>query len=838
MKHTLGKQWIVWGLIAVGIMLIPAKSFAQQTPPNMAWNATYSSGAGDTDNMGGIAVDASGNVYESGTNTTNFPYQGILVKYDSSGNVVWNITYSNSSFYGVAVDSSGNVYVSGSSYITQNGGNGCLTMKYDSSGNVVWNASYYGYSGCLPSIGLAIDASGDVYDGGFIWSSGSGGMGGTGTSISSYFAKYDSSGDLVWAQNSFGISDINGTPAPLSFAVDPSGNVYVAGFTTCMNSFCPGSFIGKYDSSGNVLWGVYNPNYTADTGVSVAVDPSGGVYVMTVGNTTKYSSSGNVDWNVPYSCSGCFIKNGGIAVDSSGNVYVSGVPAPSNQINTVKYDGSGNLDWNVAYNNNNPSPVGVAVDPSGNIYVGGNSNTSLSAFLTVKYVPANSPPPPTNATGTINATPQNYVTGGQVSGATWEITGPNGSIGNNQTQYLNVPASSTYSYSAVEVDPQGYYLHDGVEGICSAYNQSVNTATDCGESSQPLVKSGDTDNFTFLFDPIATLSVPAASGGGVQLTAPAGGSSPSSNVTIENIGSPGSNLTWSSSIAIESGPAGWLSISQSGDSSGLGANASDTPVISADMSQFTSPGTYVGTITITPGAQPDNQSAGAAQVINVTLTVTNGNGNGNGNPVSVSINPSSSTVEVNGGTQLFTAIVHNDSGQGVTWSLSPISGAGTLSGETTSTVTYNAPATLPGSPFANLTATSIASSTVSAIAPIKITEANNPPPLPFCNLSASPSEIVVPESSNLQYSCYNVTSCDPITDSSDTSTYPVVVNPSMVPAASGTDLVYPTANTTYNIFCQENVPGNPTYDASSSIMVTVQGGGIGECPPGNPTCNQ
>jgi hypothetical protein len=84
-------------------------------------------------------------------------------------------------------------------------------------------------------------------------------------------------------------------------------------------------------------------------------------------------------------------------------------------------------------------------------------------------------------------------------------------------------------------------------------------------------------------------------------------------------------------------------------------------------------------------------------------------------PLSVSITVTTGTVGA-GGTVGLTAMVNNDtSGKGVTWSLSPASGAGMLTNETSSSAMYNAPATPPASDvMVTITATSVADPTQSA----------------------------------------------------------------------------------------------------------------------------
>ena len=83
-------------------------------------------------------------------------------------------------------------------------------------------------------------------------------------------------------------------------------------------------------------------------------------------------------------------------------------------------------------------------------------------------------------------------------------------------------------------------------------------------------------------------------------------------------------------------------------------------------------------------------------------------------PISVSVAPNPVVVGPNT-SQVFTATIQNDlSNAGVTWSISPATGAGTLSNATSTSVTYNAPASTPASDLAvSITATSVADKTKS-----------------------------------------------------------------------------------------------------------------------------
>src|SRR5579859_1897164 len=74
----------------------------------------------------------------------------------------------------------------------------------------------------------------------------------------------------------------------------------------------------------------------------------------------------------------------------------------------------------------------------------------------------------------------------------------------------------------------------------------------------------------------------------------------------------------------------------------------------------------------------------------------------------VTISPAKATVQA-GGTQAFTVAVSNDpSNKGVTWTISPSTGSGMLTGGTSTSVTYAAPASVASTLNVTITATSVA----------------------------------------------------------------------------------------------------------------------------------
>ena len=117
---------------------------------NVEWTAIYD-GADNLDDIGqSIQVDASGNVYVTGFSVTlDEDTNMVTLKYDSTGTATWTEEYNNDHDLcdkgkTLIVDDSGNIYVSGT---THNGSNtDYLTLKYNSSGDLQWEISYNGPS--------------------------------------------------------------------------------------------------------------------------------------------------------------------------------------------------------------------------------------------------------------------------------------------------------------------------------------------------------------------------------------------------------------------------------------------------------------------------------------------------------------------------------------------------------------------------------------------------------------------------------------------------------------------------------------------------------------------
>ncbi len=315
------------------------------------WVARYNGPDDWTDEAYAIAVDNSGNVYVTGqSRSAQSDGDYLTIKYNSSGDTCWVRRYNGPGNYqdnavAIAVDDAENVYVTGSDYGTGYASWDCATIKYNSSGTIKWCSRYNGNDYGDGASAIAVDTNGNVYI--------------TGSSCIRDYAppfgdyvtiKYDSSGSAEW------VNGYNGTgnywDGATAIAVDDAGNVYVTGW-----SFGAGT----------------NEDYA----------------------TIKYSPSGDTVWIARYDGPGSGSDDTdigtAIAVDNNGNVYVTGksqAPGTYYDYCTIKYNSSGDTVWVRRYHGGHGTDcaVAIAVDESGNVYVTGTcADYAISSYVTIKY---------------------------------------------------------------------------------------------------------------------------------------------------------------------------------------------------------------------------------------------------------------------------------------------------------------------------------------------------------------------------------------------------------------------------------------------------------------------
>jgi len=276
----------------------------------------------------------------------------------------------------MAVDSSGNMYYVGYNYAYPGGTDYSQNVvKYNSSGEIVWQRSLDTASIVDAAYSVSLDSSGNVYVFGI----------GNANTYATYI-KYNSSGTIQWQKR---LTDAFIYVLPNDSAIDSSGNLYIAGQTYNNSTNNYDAVVIKFDSSGAITWQrrVYSNNAEYFSGI--AVDSSSNVYVCGItvrsgaankGIVFKYNSSGSLQWQREFSSLDT-VATEGIVCDSTGAIYIASFYSDSsggtNFGSLIKYNSSGTLQWQtkttyLAYpvsSSTNTNSMSLAVDSSNNIYV-------------------------------------------------------------------------------------------------------------------------------------------------------------------------------------------------------------------------------------------------------------------------------------------------------------------------------------------------------------------------------------------------------------------------------------------------------------------------------------
>lgn len=303
-------------------------------------------------------------------------------------------THRNDWTWDIAVDGDGNAHVTGMSEWAE-GDQDYITIKYDTFGNWAWGMRYDGPAvGEDVANGIALDGSGNVYVTGSSEGITSGGDYAT--------VKYSAGGSQLWVARYEGPVAAYGDGA-FDIAVDDFGNAYVTGRS--WGTYWSDIATVKYNTSGVEQWASrYNGSANGgDYGSAIAVDGSGNVYVtgssdgsgsLTDFVTIKYNSAGAQQWAMRYNGPGNSLDYAeDIAVDGAGNVYVTGRSEGSGtgfDYATIKYSPGGTQLWAARYDgltSKADQAWALGLDEAGNVYVTGYSEWSYPDvdMITVKY---------------------------------------------------------------------------------------------------------------------------------------------------------------------------------------------------------------------------------------------------------------------------------------------------------------------------------------------------------------------------------------------------------------------------------------------------------------------
>jgi uncharacterized delta-60 repeat protein len=342
-----------------------------------------------------LVVDGVGNAYVTGF-TGRLPgvAQGfVTILYDDTGHLLWEARYDPPArtvqgSLAIGLDQARNVYVTGVAVDDDRKGD-IVTIKYDSSGRLLWDSLHVGEPNFHEQpLDIACAPAGECYVCGL---SESGGV------SSLKVIKYDSTGHEVWSDT---MSEPRSSYAA-AMALDPEGNVCVAG------ALDDDLFASKYSPDGTKLWVARLAGNVdgSDAARAIAVDATGNVYVTgsissdEFGDfiTVKYGPDGMEMWTALYDRS---LHQGtshasdvaeGLALDTQGNVYVTGVSTWSGgrgECTTIKYDPEGRQLWTNRHEGGFGKPMIQVLGAEVIIACGSSLVEGKSSFALIRYLPS------------------------------------------------------------------------------------------------------------------------------------------------------------------------------------------------------------------------------------------------------------------------------------------------------------------------------------------------------------------------------------------------------------------------------------------------------------------
>ncbi len=301
---------------------------------------------GEFDDEGScVAVDSFNNYYAAGwfeesmtIGSTNLIGNGdddiYLAKFNENGSLIWVKGIGGSSIdkaSGIAIDNDNNIILSGefsgevyfddNIVLTSSGVRDAFLAKFDGAGNLVW-VKQAGGNGFDAGYGVEVDSEQNIiFTGRFFGIATFDDISVIGNgSWDVFIAKYNSSGEILWAKGAGGSSFDRGR----NLTIDNQDNIYLTGSFIGTATFDPiiissngetDIFLAKYDNDGDPIWVTSAGGMQFDQGWSVCCDDFNNVYLT--GYFEATANFGNEQ----------IISNG------------------SSDIFLAKYDSAGNLNW-------------------------------------------------------------------------------------------------------------------------------------------------------------------------------------------------------------------------------------------------------------------------------------------------------------------------------------------------------------------------------------------------------------------------------------------------------------------------------------------------------------
>jgi hypothetical protein len=364
----------------VGTVDLYATKFDQAGAP--VWAKGFG-GLSNSMSIGGISMDAAGNIYIVGSYTFLITVSGIdyysagdkdgfIIKLDPNGNVIWVKSFGSSTpqeFNSIAINGN-KLYVAGSYMGTftsgsvtlppsNNGSSDAMVIAFDTAGTALWAANGGGsdqdYLFSISASTSEVYASGTVR--GASATFGANNLTGSGSSDDILILRMSNSGTINLAKR---VGSSN-TDQALNVGNDANGNIYISGnflgnvnfggtvsLTSAGGSTYTDGFLAKYNASGVCQWACRQGGASDDVTTGMEVAANGYVFLC-----------------------GYYSNGPGTLTSTTTNVNLTNSGGADGF--AAKYNPNGGILWGIkAANASDDRPKAIISDNNGFCYVMGN----------------------------------------------------------------------------------------------------------------------------------------------------------------------------------------------------------------------------------------------------------------------------------------------------------------------------------------------------------------------------------------------------------------------------------------------------------------------------------